>query len=51
MLLGGGGLTSKVATGVTWWRRVLLGGGGLTSKVATGVTWWWRLSLDMLRWL
>ncbi len=28
MLLGGGGLTSKVATGVTWWRRLNLEGGG-----------------------
>ncbi len=41
---GGGGLTSKVATGVTWWRRLNLegdgsvfGGGGLAS--------------NMLRWL
>ena len=43
-LVGGGGLTSKVATGVTWWRRLNLegdgsvfGGGGLAS--------------NMLRWL
>ncbi len=26
-LVGGGGLTSKVATGVTWWRRLNLEGG------------------------
>ncbi len=35
MLLGGGGLTSKVATGVTFF--------------FTGVTWWRRLSLEYVK--
>ncbi len=28
VLGGGGGLTSRVAAGVTWWRRLNLEGGG-----------------------
>ncbi len=33
-LVGGGGLTSKVATGVTWWRRLNLQGGDRCYLVA-----------------
>ncbi len=33
-LVGGGGLTSKVATGVTWWRRLNLEGGDRCYLVA-----------------
>ncbi len=59
MLLGGGGLTSKVATGVTWWRRLNLEGGDGCYSVAAAQSRRWRrvllsgggLASNMFRWL